>query len=411
MHFSALMTKSLLRSICWLALPSAAFLAAACNDSDFISPPDGEDGAGASNGGQHSGGASSGGKGSGQAGKGSGKAGTGNGGDTQGEAGSAGNDNGDTGGVSGSATAGRGGAQGHAGGAGAGGVHAVAGAGGTNAVAGAGGVHAVAGAGGTNAVAGAGGTNAGAGGALAGAGGSAGNGGAVQYLGPSVGIAKSFAALAYSAITTANISPVIGGDIGVSASAVSSITGFDSPLVKKFGIDSLAPNDHLTMLAQQSVTALVGNIDPRPCDADYTNVVGGLTGDITLNPGVTCMNSFSSDVLLNGHVTLDAHGDPNAFFIIRGNLTLTVADGAQVVLSNGAQACGVFWRINKQVTIGKTVQFYGNVIAGSAITMKTGSTLVGRALARTEGVHFDANTVTVPSDGLVGSASVCTHLQ
>jgi hypothetical protein len=197
----------------------------------------------------------------------------------------------------------------------------------------------------------------------------------------------------------------------VSASAVSTITGFDSPLVNKFGIDSLAPNDHLTMLAQQDVTALVGNINPRPCDADYTSVVGGLTGDITLNPGVTCMNSFSDDVLLNGHLTLDAHGDPNAFFIIRGNLTLTVADAAQVILTNGAQACAVFWRISKQVTIGKTVQFYGNVIAGTAITMNTGSTLVGRALAQTAGVHFDANTVTVPSDGLVGSAAVCTHLQ
>ncbi len=165
------------------------------------------------------------------------------------------------------------------------------------------------------------------------------------------------------------------------------------------------------MLAQQDVTALVGNIDPRPCDTDYTNVVGGLTGDVTLYPGVTCMNSFPADVLLNGHVTLDARGDSNAFFMIRGNLTLTVADAAQVVLANGAEACGVFWRISKQVTIGKTVQFYGTVIAGSAITMSTASTLLGRALAQTAGVHLDANAITVPTDGLVGSPGVCTHVQ
>jgi len=151
------------------------------------------------------------------------------------------------------------------------------------------------------------------------------------------------------------------------------------------------------------VTALVGDIDPRPCDTDLTNVVGGLTGDITLHPGVTCMNSFSADVLLNGHLTLDAKGDPNAFFIIRGNLTLTVADAAQVVLANGAQACGVFWRIKKQVTIGKTVAFYGTVIAGTAITLSTESTLSGRALAQTAGVVLDANTVTIPSS--------CSHLE
>jgi len=223
-----------------------------------------------------------------------------------------------------------------------------------------------------------------------------------SYRGPSVRSAKSFAALAYSAITTANISSVTG-DVGVSAGAMSTITGFDAPTDVKYGTDSLAPHEQRTILAQQDVTALVGDIDPRACDADYTDVVGGLTGDVTLYPGVTCMNSFSADVLLNGHLTLDAKGDPNAFFIIRGNLTLTVADAAQVVLANGAQACGVFWRIKKQVTIGKTVAFYGTVIAGTAITLNTESTLRGRALAQMAGVVLDANTVTIPSS--------CSHLE
>jgi Ice-binding-like len=227
-------------------------------------------------------------------------------------------------------------------------------------------------------------------------------GGAAEYDGPSVGKAQTFAALAYSAITAANISE-IGGELGVSAGAMSTITGFDALTYKKFGLDSLAPNSQRTILAQQDVTALVGNIDPRACDVDLTNVVGGLTGDITLYPGVTCMNSFSADVLLNGHVYLDAGGDPNAFFIIKGNLTLSVADAAQVVLQNGAQACSVFWRISKEVTIGKTVKFVGTLISGTAITMKTGSTLNGRALAQTAGVQLDANAVEIPA--------ACTHVQ
>jgi type VI secretion system secreted protein VgrG len=117
------------------------------------------------------------------------------------------------------------------------------------------------------------------------------------------------------------------------------------------------------------------------------------------------MNSFSADILVNGHVYLDAGGDPNAFFIVRGNKALTVADGAQVVLMNEAQDCGVFWKLNDAVTIGKTVDFHGTVIAGTAITMKTGSTLNGRALAQTAGVQLDANTVKAPSD------SDCPHLQ
>ncbi len=252
---------------------------------------------------------------------------------------------------------------------------------------------------------GSGASDAGAGGMRSGDSGASGLGDAGNsgvYSGPSVARAKTFAALAYSAITAANISPV-SGDIGVSAGAMSNITGFDAPTDVKYGTDSLAPNDQRTIVAQQDVTALVGDIDPRACDTDLTDVVGGLTGDITLYPGVTCMNSFSADVLVNGKVTLDAQGDPNAFFVIRGNLTLTVADGAQVVLSNGAQACGVFWRIAKQITVGKTAELYGTLIAGTAITMNTGSTLVGRALAQTAGVMLDANTITIPSS--------CTHLQ
>ncbi len=218
------------------------------------------------------------------------------------------------------------------------------------------------------------------------------------YLGPSVGRTQTFAVLSLRSITAVNIARVCGG-LGVSARAVSTITGFNAPAYSKYGIDSLPPNDQRAILAQQDVTALVDNIDPRACDADYTDVAGGLTGDITLHPGVTCMNSFSADVLLNGHVYLDAGGDPNAFFIIRGNRTLRVADGAQVVLMNGAQACGVFWRINQQVTIGKAVKFYGTVISGTAITMNTGSTLTGRALAQTEGVQLDGNTIEIPTVG------------
>jgi hypothetical protein len=235
----------------------------------------------------------------------------------------------------------------------------------------------------------------------AGVGGHSGAGGSTTsgtYKGPSVGTAKRFAVLAYSSVTTANPSTMVGS-IGVSAAAVSVITGFDDPGFMKFGNDSLAPNTALTGLAQADVTTLVGNIDPRACDHDLTNVVGGLTGDVTLHPGVTCMNSPSADVLVDGHVYLDAAGDSNAFFIIRGKNTLTVADGAQVVLKNEARDCGVFWRISAAVTIGKTVDFHGTVIAGTEITMKTASTLNGRALAQTAGVQLDANTITAPTDG------------
>jgi hypothetical protein len=230
------------------------------------------------------------------------------------------------------------------------------------------------------------------------------------YLGPSVGSAKTFAILAYSAVAAANVTEV-SGEIGVSAGALSTISGFDAPSFVKYALDSLAPNDQRTIDAQQAITALVDDIDPRECDRDLTNVVGGMTGDITLSPGVTCMNSFSADILLNGVVTLDADGDPDAFFVVRGNRALNAAKGTHLALINGAQACTVFWRIATDVTMATGVEFAGNVIAGTAITMATGATLVGRALAQTADVSLDANTLTTPVSGTVGAPGVCTHLQ
>jgi hypothetical protein len=80
-----------------------------------------------------------------------------------------------------------------------------------------------------------------------------------------------------------------------------------------------------------------------------------------------------------------------------------VANAAEVVLQNGAQACGVLWRISTAVTIGTTAKFVGTVIAGTAITMSSGANLNGRALAQTAGVQLDANTITIPAS--------CTHVQ
>jgi hypothetical protein len=218
-----------------------------------------------------------------------------------------------------------------------------------------------------------------------------------------VGRASTFAVLASSLVTGANL-PDIVAEIGVSDGALSTITGFTSPPYIKFGNDSPGAEDR-TSLAQQDVTALVLDINQvsRGCDTDLTDVPGGMTGALTLEPGVTCMNSFTADILINGIITLDAHDDPNAFFIIRGNKALIVANGAQILPVNGAQACSVFWRIAAEVIMGTTVQFFGNVISGSAITMQSDATLIGRTLAQTEGVQLDANTITLPSD--------CTHVQ
>ena len=230
------------------------------------------------------------------------------------------------------------------------------------------------------------------------------------YRGPTVGAAKGFAALAQTGISARSASPVTG-NLGVSGAPVSSITGFDTVPALRFGTDSSAPNGSRTILTQREVDSTVDDIDVRACDADYQALTRDATGALTLHPGVTCLNDSAADLLVTGHLTLDAGGDPNAFFVIRSSHTLTVADGTVVELSNGAQACSVFWRVTQQATIGRGVEFYGNVIAGTGIDMRSGSTLVGRALAQTAGVELDGNSITIPIYDASGSASGCTHSQ
>jgi TRAP-type uncharacterized transport system substrate-binding protein len=82
---------------------------------------------------------------------------------------------------------------------------------------------------------------------------------------------------------------------------------------------------------------------------------------------------------------------------------LTTAAGApgtpasQVVLIGGAQAHNVFWQIGSSATLGTYSLFQGTIMAKASITLGTGATLNGRALAETGAVSMDSNPVNVPA--------------
>jgi hypothetical protein len=72
------------------------------------------------------------------------------------------------------------------------------------------------------------------------------------------------------------------------------------------------------------------------------------------------------------------------------------ADSAQILLKNGAQADNIFWLVGSSATIGTDTSFDGSILAVASITMDTGASLSGRALAMGGAVTLDDNAITVP---------------
>ncbi len=118
-------------------------------------------------------------------------------------------------------------------------------------------------------------------------------------------------------------------------------------------------------------------------------------GGTTLTPGAYKTQATPA-LGLTGTLTLDGQGDPNAVFVIQVGSALTTNVGSDVVLINGAQPCHVFWQIGSSATLGTSSQFAGSILAYTSISMNSGVTLNGRALARNGAVTLINDTITAP---------------
>jgi hypothetical protein len=198
-----------------------------------------------------------------------------------------------------------------------------------------------------------------------------------------LGAARTFAVLGASTVT--NTGPtLVDGDLGVSPGT--SITGFPPGVVT----GTVHAGD---AAAQAARTAAQAAFDAAASQAVDVNLTGQDLGGLVLTPGVY---AFDSSALLTGALTL-ASGDPNGRWVFRIGSTLTTASGSAVILTGAAQACNVVWQVGSSATVGTGTQFAGDVLALASITLTTGASLEGRALALNGAVTLDTNLVG-PSD-------------
>ncbi|MHB1505348.1 MAG: ice-binding family protein [Sulfobacillus sp.] len=208
--------------------------------------------------------------------------------------------------------------------------------------------------------------------------------------------AGSFAILAQAAISNTGAS-VITGNIGLYPGTSTSVTGFSSAVVNgtTYTADATAQQAMADLSTAYNTVTPTGTASAGDTS---TTVAGGLLDGQTFGPGVY---NYSSGLDLTTTVTLDAYGNSNAVFIFQAGSTLTTASASSVVLTNGAQACNVFWQVGSSATLGSTTAFIGTIMAATSASLDQGASVDGRVLAgavnSTGAVTLIDNAITVPT--------------
>jgi cell division septation protein DedD len=201
-----------------------------------------------------------------------------------------------------------------------------------------------------------------------------------------LGTAASFAVLAGTPNVTNTGPSIISGNLGVSPAAA--VTGFPPGHVIN---GTMHRADAVAAQAQSDLTTAYNDAAGRAQTASVAAFIG--SGG-SLDPGVY---KASSTLEVDGALTLNAHGDPNAVFIFQVPSKLTTGSSSNIVLTGGAQACNVFWQVGSSATLGTNSDFTGSILALTSITVTTNNTIAGRVLARNGAVTLDDDRITAPS--------------
>jgi len=208
-----------------------------------------------------------------------------------------------------------------------------------------------------------------------------------------LGLSGNFAIFAESGISTTGVT-LITGDIGVNPITSTGITGFGlilpagsaystSTLVvgKVYAPDYAVPTPAnmvtTTGNMETAYTTANGLVVPAPT----TEFMAGNLNGQTLTKGIY---KWSSGVSITNGITLDGGGDNCATFIFQIAGDLTVANSAIITLTNGAQAKNIFWVVaGSGAVLGTNVDFSGNILCKTLISVNTGGKVTGRLLAQT----------------------------
>jgi len=202
---------------------------------------------------------------------------------------------------------------------------------------------------------------------------------------PAVGLgtAAAFAVLAGTPAITNTGPTTITGDVGIHPAVA--VTGFPPGVVT----GTIHAAD---AVALQAKSDLVVAYDDAAGRTPATAVAGGTLGGLTLVGGVYTAGGLT--LALTGTLTLDGQNDPNSVWIFQATSDLVTASSSVVTFINGGQPCNVFWQVTSSATLGSGSTFAGTILALTSITMASGVSMTGRALARNGDVTLISDSIT-----------------
>ncbi len=210
-----------------------------------------------------------------------------------------------------------------------------------------------------------------------------------------LGIADSFAILAYSSIISAPTSTIMG-KVGLMPGGRSLINLNLNTEVSGGSEDVYAGDDagdqlNYLSIAKSDLISAYREVVGRVTDKDKIESFGGKLGGRVLPSGTY---KWSSSVFINSDLVLEGSETDVFIFQIDGNLTLS--PGVKILLNGGAKAKNVFWQVSGRVLLDSLSSFNGTVISQMTFEMKNQAVLNGRAFVKNGKLVLSQNNISRP---------------
>jgi len=200
---------------------------------------------------------------------------------------------------------------------------------------------------------------------------------------PTLGTTADFVLFTTVGATTNTGISHLTGNVGTNGGSITGFGNVNGVMHNGDGASAQCASDLLNLYNQ--LNTAIPTFFPAPALGNGQILTGGVY-------------SITGNATLDQSLNFDAQGDENAVFILQIQGTLSTNPASEIILSNGALACNIFWKVEGLVSLASGTKMKGTIVANNAaINMSTGVTLEGRALSTSGAVGVNGVMAYTPT--------------